>query len=52
MAQAQVRRAGVSLILIIIAIVLCLLAAFGVDSKLGFSLFPLGVAAGFASFIF
>lgn len=48
----QVRRAGVSLLLIIIAIVLFVLAALGVGGKLGVEFVPLGLAFFAAAFIF
>ncbi len=47
-----VRSHGVSLLLIVIAIVLELLAAFGVEGKLGIGFEPLGIAFFAASFIF
>ncbi len=52
MTAVTLRANGVSLLCIIVAIILCVLAAFGVDSKLGIALFPLGVAFFAASFIF
>lgn len=48
----QLKRAGVSLILIIVAIILFIVSAFGVGEKLGFSLVDLGLAAFAAAFIF
>ena len=51
MVQERIRTGGVSLLLIIIAIVLFLLAAFGVDSKLGIGFVPLGLAFFAASFV-
>lgn len=47
-----VRSQGVSLLLIVIAIVLFVLAALGVDVVKGISLGWLGLAAFAASFIF
>jgi len=44
MVQERVRSAGVSLLLTVIAIILFVLAAFGVDSKLGVAFLPLGLA--------
>jgi len=45
------RSSGVSLLLILIAIVLFVLAAFGVDGKLGIAFLPLGLAFFAASFV-
>jgi len=47
-----VRSNGVSLVLLVIAIVLFLLAAFGVGEKLDVALLPLGLAFFAGSFIF
>lgn len=47
-----VQRQGVSLILIIIAIILFVVAALGVGDKLGFNLVDLGLASFAAAFIF
>ncbi len=47
-----VRSQGVSLLLIVVAIILFVLAAFGVDSKLGIGFVPLGLAFFAGSFIF
>jgi hypothetical protein len=47
-----VRSFGVSLLLIIVAILCFLLAAFGVGSKLGIDIVDLGLAFFAASFIF
>lgn len=49
--MVQGRRQGASLILIIIAIVLFLLDAFGLTGKLGVDFLPLGLAAFAAAFI-
>ena len=46
-----VRSAGVSLLLLILAILMFLLAAFGVGTKLGFDLVDLGLAFFAGSFI-
>ena len=46
------RTRGVSLLLIILAILCFLLAAFGVGSKLGIDLVDLGLAFFAGSFIF
>lgn len=48
----QTSRHGVSLLLMLVAIILIVVAALGVDFKIGVNLFELGVAFGFASFIF
>ncbi len=48
----QVQRRGVSLLLIVVAIILFVLAAFGVDGKLGIGFVPLGLAFFAATFIF
>ena len=48
----SIRAGGVSLLLIVIAIILFVLDAFGVDSKLGISFLPLGLAFFAGSFIF
>ena len=48
----QIARGGVSLLLIIIAIVLFLVSAFGVGDKLGFNLVDLGLAFFAGAFIF
>jgi hypothetical protein len=48
----EVKRAGVSLILIIVAIILFVVAALGVGAKLGFDLVDLGLAFFAAAFIF
>ena len=50
--SVALRASGVSLLLLVVAIVLFVLSAFGVDSKLGISLFPLGAAFFAGSFIF
>ena len=47
-----VRSQGVSLLLIVLAILCFLLAAFGVGSKLGIGIEDLGLAFFAASFIF
>jgi len=47
----SLRTGGVSLLLLLIAIVLFVLAAFGVDGKLGIGFLPLGLAFFAASFI-
>ncbi len=47
-----VSRGGVSLLLIVLAIVAFLLAAFGVGSKLGIDIVDLGLAFFAAAFIF
>lgn len=52
MTAIEVRRQGVSLLLIIIAIILFVLAAFGVDGKLGIGFVPLGLAFFAGAFIF
>lgn len=52
MTAIEVRRQGVSLLLIIVAIVLFVLAALGVDVVKGISLGWLGLAAFAGSFIF
>ena len=52
MAQVTVRSQGVSLLLIVIAIILFVLAALGVDVLKGFSLGWLGLAFFAASFVF
>jgi uncharacterized membrane protein len=49
--QIALRTTGVSLILIIIAIILFVVAALGVGAKLGFDLVDLGLAFFAASFI-
>ena len=51
-AATTVRSFGVSLLLIILAIVCFLLAAFGVGEKLGINIVDLGFAFFAASFIF
>ena len=48
----SIARGGVSLLLIIIAIVLFLVSAFGVGDKLGFNLVDLGFASFAGAFIF
>lgn len=48
----QVKRAGVSLLLIVIAIILFIVAALGIGEKLGFNLVDLGLAFFAAAFIF
>ena len=48
----SLRAGGVSLLLIILAILCFLLAAFGVGSKLGIGIEDLGLAFFAASFIF
>jgi len=50
--QERVRSGGVSLLLIVVAIVLFVLAAFGVDSKLGIAFVPLGLAFFAAASVF
>lgn len=52
MTQFGVRRQGVSLLLIIIAIILFVLAAFGVGSKIGIEFLPLGLAFFAAAVLF
>jgi hypothetical protein len=52
MTNIVVSRNGVSLLLIILAIVAFLLAAFGVGSKLGVDIVDLGLAFFAAAFIF
>lgn len=47
-----IRSQGVSLLLIVVAIILFVLAAFGVDGKMGVGFLPLGLAFFAASFIF
>lgn len=41
---ATARRVGVSLILIIVAVILFVVAAFGIGEKIGFNLVDLGLA--------
>lgn len=48
----EVRRQGVSLLLIVVAIILFVVAALGVGDKLGFNLVDLGLAFFAAAFIF
>lgn len=48
----SISKSGVSLLLLIVAIVLFVIAAVGVGDKLGFNLVDLGLAALAASFIF
>jgi hypothetical protein len=45
-------RGGISLLLLVIAVVLFLLAAFGIGAKWDINLVDLGLAFGFGSFIF
>ena len=47
-----VRSRGVSLLLIVVAIILFVLAAFGVGGKIGIEFLPLGLAFFAGSFIF
>jgi hypothetical protein len=48
----SIRAGGVSLLLIILAILCFLLAAFGVGAKLGIDILDLGLAFFAASFVF
>lgn len=50
--NVTLRSNGVSLLLIVIAIVLFVVSAFGVGDKLGFNLMDLGLAFFAGSFIF
>lgn len=51
MTAIDIRSRGASLLLLIIAIVLFVLAAFGVGGKIGIEFVPLGLAFFAASFI-
>jgi hypothetical protein len=47
-----IQRQGVSLLLIVVAIILFVVSALGVGDKLGFNLVDLGLACFAAAFIF